>query len=262
MTRTGRWRASRDSATSLVTRSAATTAPAVVQNSRRSAALAIFFLRFALDAQPGVGQRVEPLETDVFAALLALAEFLRRLKQPPERLVHVPEVAPFLRGEQERLLAFHGVGALIRHVERVAREVAVGRLQAGVEGLVVVAELLHHPSALLVETLLQVGQLLLAQAPLGRLGFGFRLGFRRHYRVPPFRPSCRRSARATRRASMSTSRVTSASSSTVPSTSRRASVSPSTNPWNADTAAMISSAPAKLSSMRVVYSYPASLRRR
>src|SRR2546426_2576574 len=68
---------------------------------------------------------------------------------------HVPEVAPFLRGEQEGLLALHGVGALIRHVERVAREVAVGRLQAGVERLVVVAELLHHPSALFVETLLQ-----------------------------------------------------------------------------------------------------------
>src|SRR5256886_1071399 len=187
---------------------------------------------------------------------------IRRLEQPPQRLVHVPEVAPFLRGEQERLLALHGVGALIGHVERVAREVAVGRLQARVERLIVVAELLHHPGALLVEALLEVGQLLLAQATLGRLGFDFGLGFRRHYRVPPFRPSCRRSAIVTRRASMSTSRVTSASSSTAPSTSRRASVSPSTNPWNADTAAMISSAPAKLSSMRVVYSYPASLRRR
>src|SRR6266568_1608210 len=254
ITWTGRWRASRDSARSLVTKSAATTAPAVVQNSRRLAALSIFFLRLALDAQPGMGQRVESLESDLLAALLALAEFLRRLEQPPQGLVHVPEVAPLLRGEQEGLLALHGVGALIRHMERVARQVAVGRLQAGVEGLVVVAELLHHPSALLVETLLQVGQLLLAQAALGRLGFGLRLGFRRHYRVPPFRPSCRRSAMVTRRASMSTSRVTSASSSTAPRTSLRASVSPSTNPWKADTAATISSAPATLSSMRVVYS--------
>src|SRR5882672_4922477 len=262
MTRTGRWRASRDSARSLVTRSAATTSPAVVQNSRRSAALAIFFLRFALDAQPGVRQRVEPLEADLVAALLALAEFLRRLKQPPERLVHVPEVTPFLRREQERLLALHGVGALIGHVEGVAREVSVGRLQARVEGLVVVAELLHHPGALFVEALLEMGQLLLVQGALGRLGFGLSLRFRRHYRVPPFRPSCRRSATVTRRASMSISRVTSAPSSTVPSTSRRASVSPSTNPWKADTAAMISCAPATLSSMRVVYSYPASLRRR
>src|SRR5216683_777619 len=202
MTRTGRCRASRDSARSLVTRSATTTAPAVVQNSRRSAAFSIFFLRFALDAQAGV----------------------------PQRLVHVPEVAPLLRGEQERLLALHGVGTLIGHMERVAREVPIGRLQARVEGLVVVAELLHHPGALLVEALLQVGQLFLVQAALGRLGFGFGLGFRRHYRVPPFRPSCRRSAIVTRRASMSTSRVTSASSNTAPSTSLRASVSPSTNP--------------------------------
>src|SRR2546430_7195012 len=74
-----------------------------------------------------MGQRVESLESDLFAALLALAEFLRRLEQAPQGLVHVPEVAPFLRGEQEGLLALHGVGALIRHVERVAREVAVGR---------------------------------------------------------------------------------------------------------------------------------------
>src|SRR5882762_7517016 len=91
MTRTGRCRASRDSARSLVTRSATTTAPAVVQNSRRSAAFSIFFLRFALDAQPGVRQRVESLEADLFAALLALAEFLRRLKQPPQRLVRSEE---------------------------------------------------------------------------------------------------------------------------------------------------------------------------
>src|SRR5438034_11070983 len=156
------------------------------------------------------------------------------LRRPPRSTLFPYTTLFRSRGEQEGLLALHGVGALIRHVERVAREVAVGRLQAGVEGLVVVAELLHHPSALLVETLLQVGQLLLAQAPLGRLGFRFRLGFRRHYRVPPFRPSCRRSAMVTRRASMSTSRVTSASSSTAPRTSLRARVSPSTNPWKAD----------------------------
>src|SRR5207247_510089 len=128
-------------------------------------------------------------------------------------------------------------------VERVAGEVAVGRLQAGVEGLVVVAELLHHPGALFVEALLEMGQLLLVQAALGRLGFGFGLRFRRHYRVPPFRPSCRRSAMVTRRASMSTSRVTSASSSTVPSTSRRATVPPSTNPRTADPAATTSAPP-------------------
>src|SRR2546430_14697639 len=73
---------------------------------------------------------------------------IRRLEQPPQRLVHVPEVAPFLRGEQERLLALHGVGALIGHVERVAREVAVGRLQARVERLIVVARSEEHTSEL------------------------------------------------------------------------------------------------------------------
>src|SRR5204863_4436922 len=131
------------------------------------------------------------------------------------------------------LLALHRVGALIGHVEGVAREVAVGRLQTRVEGLVVVAELLHHPGALLVETLLEVGELLLVQTALGRLDFDFGLGFRRHYRVPPFRPSSRRSAIVTRRASMSTSRVTSAPSSTAPSTSLRASGPSSPNACNA-----------------------------
>src|SRR5882672_7311910 len=63
---------------------------------------------------------------------------------------------------------------------------------------------------------------------------------------------------------MSTSRCKSGSSSAAPApnTIRRASVSPSTNAWNALVAATTSSAPATLNSMRVVYSYPASLRRR
>src|SRR5690242_15179530 len=246
-----------DSASNLVTTSATTIATAMPQNRRRLAPFAIFFLRLAADAQPCVRQRIEPLEPDLLATLLALAKLVRRLVQPPQGLVHVPEVAALLRSEQERLLALHGIRALIGHVEGVAREVAVGRLQARVEGLIVVAELLHYSSALLQQPLFQVGELLLIEA-LGRFGFGFR----RHYRVPPFRPSWRRSAIVTRRASMSTSRFRSASSSTAPRTILRVSVSPSTKLWNADTAATISAAPATLSSMRVVYSYPASLRRR
>src|SRR5205823_1045927 len=161
----------------------------------------------ALDAEPRVRQGVEPLEQDVLAALLAFAELLGGLVQPPQGLVDVPQIATFLRGEQERLLALHGVRALVRHMERVAREIAVRRLQARVERLVVIAELFHHPGALLEQSLFEVGQLLLAQATLGRLGFGSR----RHYRVPPFRPSWRRSAIVTRRASMSNSRVTTTS---------------------------------------------------
>src|SRR5690242_6380982 len=253
----GRVGASHPSARILVTRSATTTAAAVPQNSRRSAPLAIFFLRLALDAQPGVRQRIEPLEQDVVPALLALAELLWRLIQSAQGLIHVPEIAAFLRGEEERLLPLHGVGALVRHVEGIAREVAVRGLEARVEGFVVIPELLHHPGALLEQALLEVGQLLLVQA-FGGLGFRFC----RHYRVPPFRPSWRRSAIVTRRDSMSTSRVTSASGNTVSSITRRASVSLSTKLWNADTAATISAAPCTLSSMRVVYSYPASLRSR
>src|SRR5260370_11331693 len=98
MTRTGRCRASRDSARSLVTRSATTTAPAVVQNSRRSAAFSIFFLRFALDAQPGVRQRVQALEPRLLPPLLPLAQFLPRPEHPPQRLGHLPQGTPLLRG--------------------------------------------------------------------------------------------------------------------------------------------------------------------
>src|SRR2546425_7849773 len=139
----GTWRASNASASSLVATSAPTTAAAVIQNSRRSASFAIFLLRLALDAQSRVWQRVESLEPDLLATLLALAESLGRLVQPPQRLVHVPQVAAFLGREQERLLALHRVGPLVGHVEGVARQVAVGRLQAGVERFAVVAQLLR-----------------------------------------------------------------------------------------------------------------------
>src|SRR5919109_1364862 len=128
----GRRRARNDSAISLVTRSAITTAAAVPQNSLRSAALSIFLFRLALDAQAGVGQRIQPVEADRLTALFTLPEALRPAVQPAQRLVHMPEIASLLRCEEERLLALHRVGPLIGHVERVARQVAVGRLKARV----------------------------------------------------------------------------------------------------------------------------------
>src|SRR5215213_4575764 len=90
--------------------------------------LSIFLALLARDAVARVRQRVEPLEGNVFAAVVALPEGLGRLVQPPERLVDVPEEAPFLAGEEERLLALHGVGALVRHVEGVRTQVATGLL--------------------------------------------------------------------------------------------------------------------------------------
>src|SRR5262245_34496539 len=224
----GRRRARNDSAISLVTKSAMTTASAVPQNSRRSAAFTIFFPGLAFDAETGVGKRVETVEADRLAALLAAAELLRRAVEPAQRLVHVPEVAPFLRREQERLLALHRVGALVGHMERVAGEIAVGRLEARVERFAVVPQLLDHARPLFEQPLFEMGQLLFIQT-----GFGLHLrGFRRHYLVPPFLPSWRRSPIVTWRPSMSTSRCKSGSSSVAaaPSTIRRASTSPSTNP--------------------------------
>ena len=93
--------------------------------------------------------------------------------EPAQRLVDVPEEAALLAREEERLLALHGVGALVGHVERIGREIAVGRLRRGVERLAVLAELLEHAAALIEQTLLEVRQQLLAHR-LGALGAGGR----------------------------------------------------------------------------------------
>jgi hypothetical protein len=68
-----------------------------------------------------VRQRIETIESDRLPALLAAAELFRRAVEPPQRFVHVPEIASFLRGEQKRFLALHRVGALIGHMEGIAR---------------------------------------------------------------------------------------------------------------------------------------------
>jgi hypothetical protein len=61
-------------------------------------------------------------------------------------------------------------------VEGVAREVAVGRLQARVERLTVVAELLDDAGAFLEQPLLEMGQLLLIEDAGGGLCFYLYLG--------------------------------------------------------------------------------------
>src|SRR6188768_3657316 len=111
-----------DSTTSLVARSATTTAVAAVRKSRRSAPLGILFLLLARDAEPRVRQGIEAVEPDLGAAGLALPELVGGRVEAAEGLVHVPEIASFLRRHQELLLPLHRVGALVRHVERVGRE--------------------------------------------------------------------------------------------------------------------------------------------
>src|SRR5512135_1350208 len=128
-TRTLRDRGSSASARNFVRRSRAITAATTPANRRRSAVLAILLFFLAVDAQPRVRQRVEALGRDLLAAALALAVLLGRGVQAPQRLVDVPEEAPFLRRHEERLLALHRVGALVGHVERVGRQVAVRGLQ-------------------------------------------------------------------------------------------------------------------------------------
>src|ERR1039458_3374265 len=87
--------------------------------------LAIFFALLALDAEAGVRQRVETLEPDLAAALVTPSERLGRAVEAAQRFVDVPEEASLLAREEKRLLALHGVGALVGHVERVRRQVAV-----------------------------------------------------------------------------------------------------------------------------------------
>src|SRR5690349_8281059 len=103
----------------LVMKSSTTTVATIGQNSFRLAPFAIFFLRLALDAEAGVGQRVQPLESDFFAALMTLAEGFRRAVEPPERLIHMPEIAPLLRCEEKLFLPLHGVGPLVRHMKGI-----------------------------------------------------------------------------------------------------------------------------------------------
>src|SRR5258707_3095512 len=97
MTRSGRRRARNDSAISLVTKSETTTAVAVPQNSRRSAAFTIFLFRLALDAQAGMRGRIETVETHWLAAFLPTGQTLRRAVQPAQRPGQVAEAAGLLR---------------------------------------------------------------------------------------------------------------------------------------------------------------------
>src|SRR4051812_25807798 len=84
--------------------------------------LRIFLALLALDAVPRVRQRVQALECDVLAAVVTFPEGLGRFVQPAQRLIDVPEEPSFLAREQERLFALHGVGALIRHMERIGAQ--------------------------------------------------------------------------------------------------------------------------------------------
>src|SRR6478672_5821369 len=87
--------------------------------------LGILFLLLAVEAEAGVRERVQAVEVDVLAAAVALAEGLRRAIQPAQRLVDVPQEAPFLAREQECLFALHCVRALVGHVEGIGAQVSI-----------------------------------------------------------------------------------------------------------------------------------------
>src|ERR1041384_590581 len=104
---------------SFVTRASLTTPSTTPQNIFRLAPLAIFLFRLALDAETGVRQRVESLETDLFTAFMTLAELVRLLVQAAQRFIHVPEVTTLLGREEELFLPLHGIGTLIRHMKGI-----------------------------------------------------------------------------------------------------------------------------------------------
>src|SRR5579862_9556236 len=81
--------------------------------------LSIFLTLFARDAESSVRQCIEPLEGDLFPALMAFAERLRTTIEPSQGLINMPQEASFLAGEQKGFLPFHGVRTLVRHVKRI-----------------------------------------------------------------------------------------------------------------------------------------------
>src|SRR4051794_17576121 len=123
--------------------------------------LCIFFALLAREAEARVRQRIEPIEVDLLPAAVAAPERLGRAIEPAQRLIDVPEEPTLRAREEKRLLALHGVGALIRHVERVRAQIPVGRLQCRTERLAVAAKLFHDALALVEEALFEVRQSLL-----------------------------------------------------------------------------------------------------
>src|SRR5690349_14739971 len=102
------------------------------QNSR-PLLLCIFLALLAIDAVAGMRECIESLERDLVAALMTLSERVRGAIQATQRFVDVPEEPSLLAREEERLLTLHGVRALIRHMERVAAQIAVSGLRRRAE---------------------------------------------------------------------------------------------------------------------------------
>jgi len=131
-------------------------------------ALSVFLLLLAVEAIPGVWQRVQPFERNVLLAGHALAERFGMPVKAAQRFLDVPEKAPFFAREQEGLLALHCVGALIGHVERVGAQVPVVGLRSA-KRLVGSAELFQRSTTFVAEAFFEVVQRLLVH-------FGPRVG--------------------------------------------------------------------------------------
>ena len=94
---------------------------------------------------------------------MAEAELVGLLVEAAQRFFDAIEVAAFLAGEEQHLLALHGVGAEIRHVIRVGIHVGVLRIGGLLGELVELAERAQRALALAQQPLLKVLDLLLGQ---------------------------------------------------------------------------------------------------
>jgi len=119
------------------------------------------FLHLAVDAVPGMRERVEPLESHRSAAGVAAPKLLGIVVEPPERFLDAVEIASFLGCEEGSLLALHRLGPLIGHMIGVGRKIGVLGLAVRLGHLVEETQRAKNSRSLLQEALLNVRQLCL-----------------------------------------------------------------------------------------------------
>src|SRR5919106_1621377 len=82
----------------------------------------------AVEAKFGPRYHFQPLDNDFSAATEALSVAVGLLVQGAQRIVDFVQQPSFHAPEQEFLLLFHSIGALVGEVERVSGQVAVATI--------------------------------------------------------------------------------------------------------------------------------------
>ena len=108
-------------------------------------------------------QRIEPLEPNVCSARVAVAEGLRVVVQPAQRLFQAVEVPALLGREGSRLLTLLRLCALVRHMIGVYSQVGVTRITIGLRHFVEKPECFQRASPLIEKPLLEMCELFLGE---------------------------------------------------------------------------------------------------